>query len=393
MAIIPNHIFDLLIKEFTEGLNDEEALLLKQWLSESDENRKSYRELQELWLSANLAGLKKSKTEAAAWKAISSRVNARKTKRLNWMSFAAAASVVLVVGAYFAISQLFPSQDKQWVALSEQAKPAELVRLILPSGTEMALEDSLEGEMNVEGEFVYKDLSGISYQEPLKSESNEKAVIHELVVPQGGHYVLTLADGTIVTLNSESSIKFPTQFNDSVREVWMEGEAYFDVEHNPEKPFLVHASGMTTRVLGTQFDVRAYEEDADQSVTLVEGSVQLETAENKVRLKPGEQYYQDSKNLTAGKVRQVDTYLYTSWIDGTMYFDDITLGELIVRLNRWYDFKYEFKDESLKQRRFTGGVKKSDDLKTVFSLIGMVNDVSFQVERGQIIIEKKEAGK
>ena len=390
MAIIPDPVFDLLIKEFTEGLDSGEALQVHEWLGVSAENRAAYRNLQELWLNGNLAGLKAAKTSGTAWATISGRSNVRKKRRFVWLSASVAATVALLVGAYLLTGQFNSGQEQLWAALSEHADQTEAVHLVLPSGTELALDDSLNGSLDVDGELVYKDLSGISYSNSPDAKKPEKAVIHELVVPRGGHYVLTLADGTIVTLNSESTIKFPTHFSDSLREVWLEGEAYFDVERNPAKPFIVYAGNMSTRVLGTQFNVRAYNGEEQQSVTLVEGAVALKTEDDKVLLKPGERFWMEpgTNNISSG-VEQVDPYLYTSWKEGIMYFDDITLEDLMVRLNRWYNFEYEFKDGTLKRRLFTGGVKKNDDLKKIFSLIGMVNDVSFTIEGERIIIDKK----
>jgi len=200
---------------------------------------------------------------------------------------------------------------------------------------------------------------------------------------------LTLADGTVVTINSDSKLKFPVLFNGETREVWLSGEAYFQVEHNPEKPFIVHAAGADTRVLGTEFNVKAYNNDQVEEVTLVEGSVEFTVGDQQVRLEPGYQVCTDLSLGELSKARKVDTYMYTAWKDGTMYFDDISLEELMIRLNRWYNFDYEFTDEALKERLFTGGVKKSDDLQKIFSLIGMVNDVSFSIKENRILIDKK----
>ncbi|WP_163713295.1 FecR family protein [Mangrovibacterium lignilyticum] len=389
MTEFPDHIFDLLMKELTEGLDFGENEQLRQWLGKSEENRTVYREMQELWLSGSLAGLKTGKRTTTAWAEISTRVNARKKRRLLLTAVSVAASVAIMVGVYLGMEQFRGNTDNQWAELNMHAVSTESVRLVLPSGEELALADSVRGDLDVDGESVYKDLSGIFYHDSLNAKSQVASVIHELIIPKGGHYVLTLVDGTTVTLNSESSITYPTHFSDSLREVWLEGEAYFDVEHNPAKPFIVHSGGMRTQVLGTQFNVKAYDGDVRQSVTLVEGSVELSIASEKVRLKPGFQFYRETGEQGQSGVEQVDTYLYTSWKEGIMYFDDITLQELMTRLTRWYNFDYEFKDQALKERLFTGGVKKGDDLQKIFSLIGMVNDVSFSIKGDRIIIDKK----
>ncbi|RKD92540.1 FecR family protein [Mangrovibacterium diazotrophicum] len=391
MTNVPEHIFDLIMQDFAEGLPPGKSVVLKEWLEESAENRIAWNELFDTWQAGAIAGFPANQTNEA-WSKISNSANTTKTRRLNWKalsaSVAVAASIAIIVGLWFALGGR-NSSDAQWAKLNEMATIPSSVKLVLNSGEEVLLQDTVDHELELDGKLVHTKKGEVSYVDSAEQAKTAIPVYHELVVPRGGDYVLTLADGTVVTINSDSHLKFPVLFTGETREVWLTGEAYFEVEHNPAKPFIVHASGAATRVLGTEFNVKAYRDDSFEEVTLVNGSVEYSAGENQVRLKPGYQVHAELNSTDILKAQPVDTYMYTAWKDGTMYFDDISLEELMIRLNRWYDFDYEFKDDALKERLFTGGVKKNDDLQKIFSLIGMVNDVSFSIKDNRILMDKK----
>ena len=146
----------------------------------------------------------------------------------------------------------------------------------------------------------------------------DSLVFNTLIVPKGGEYSLELPDGTVVWVNSESALRFPEKFTSNRREVFLEGEAYFEVKKDANRPFYVHTEAGKVRVLGTAFNVCAYSNDRFWQTTLVEGSVMINQEEKEVLLKPNEQYQIDVRTGKAG-LREVLPELYTSWRDGKFY--------------------------------------------------------------------------
>ena len=216
-----------------------------------------------------------------------------------------------------------------------------------------------------------------------KTGMEDSLVFNTLIVPKGGEYSLELPDGTVVWVNSESSLRFPEKFTSNRREVFLEGEAYFEVKKDANRPFYVHTEVGKVRVLGTAFNVCAYSNDRFWQTTLVEGSVMINQEEKEVLLKPNEQYQIDVRTGKAG-LREVLPELYTSWRDGKFYFKAYTFEELVEKLERWYDFKMFYMNEEIKTRRFSGVVNKYQPLEEMFKFLQMTSDVQFNV-KGNVV--------
>lgn len=207
--------------------------------------------------------------------------------------------------------------------------------------------------------------------------------------PRGQRTQLVLPDKSKVWLNSETSIRYSVDFNKNVREVYIEGEAYFNVAKNPEKPFLVKTSDLKIKVYGTSFNVKAYPSEKTIETTLIEGKLSIipnnfkleET--NEIYLKPKERltYTKVNSKITLGNSKEapqqevqtkevshqlpkvilaknVDAKIEESWKDGTIHFKDELFSDLAVKLERWYDIKIHFNDERIKTFRFTGKFDK-----------------------------------
>lgn len=203
------------------------------------------------------------------------------------------------------------------------------------------------------------------------------------IVPKGGVYSLKLSDGTIVWLNSQSSLRFPESFTSDKREVYLEGEAYFQVAKNKESPFLVHTKDYSIKVLGTSFNVCAYTDDEVCHTTLVEGAVFISGKDEKVLLKPNEQY-QTNSNSQYGIIETVSPELYTSWINGKFYFKAYTLENLIKKLQRYYDFKILYTNEDIKKRQFSGVIYIYRPLQEMLRFLEMTSDVNFDIKGNTI---------
>lgn len=177
-------------------------------------------------------------------------------------------------------------------------------------------------------------------------KNSKKEEIQTLIVPRGKDFKVILADGTEVWLNAESKLSYPSKFTSDTRLVTLEGEAYFNVAKDKARPFIVKTNKLQTKVLGTEFNVKAYDKDK-QHITLVEGKVQVNCVLSKkeIELKPGQDASLDEDGSIV--VKNVDTYKYTQWKDGYFYFDNIALSEIVQELGRWYNIDIEFENSSM----------------------------------------------
>ncbi|MDR1274451.1 MAG: FecR domain-containing protein [Odoribacteraceae bacterium] len=213
---------------------------------------------------------------------------------------------------------------------------------------------------------------------------------HVLNVPRGGEYQLELPDGTMIWINSRSSVRFPERFAADAREVYLQGEAYFVVARDDRAPFRVHAGEQVITVTGTTFNVSAYDDDEIWRATLVEGSVRVSGPGGEVTLSPSTQHVLDRARGTSA-VEAVDASLYTSWVHGRFHFRAYAFDELVKKLERWYDFQMIYKDESVKKRRFTGFVDKHEPIERMFSLLEMTTNIQFQVIDKTITVTTRPA--
>jgi ferric-dicitrate binding protein FerR (iron transport regulator) len=172
---------------------------------------------------------------------------------------------------------------------------------------------------------------------------------------------MVLPDGSIIFLNSDSRIRYSIDGEKGVREVFLDGEAWFDVEKNKKKPFVVHTPFYDVNVTGTQFNVKAYEADRHVTTTLEEGQVVIHSTENyqfteNVVLKPGEQIVlnKDSQELV---LKEVNTKWYTSWKDNKLIFVNMDMKDLIVLLERKYGVDIEVKNKAILDLHFDGTLK------------------------------------
>jgi len=201
----------------------------------------------------------------------------------------------------------------------------------------------------------------------------------EISVPFGQMSQLKLSDGTKIWLNSGTTLRYPEHFASDQRSVTVIGEAYFEVAKMANKPFNVNTADMKVEVLGTSFNVLAYNEDVASSVTLVEGKVVVRNKEGKsiAQLNPGQMA---TKNKTEPniEIRNVKTAFYAAWIDGKIYFDDEPLDQIAVKLERWFNVDIVFANEQLKSYRFTGTILKNKPVDQIMQALELLSPISFK---------------
>ena len=287
--------------------------------------------------------------------------------RRRWKSLAAAAILLLIVTGVVlwrdrpvsaGVTQAQPGEPR--TAQAQDAKPGgSKAMLTLGDGSHITLDSAGIGELAKQGDVVVQKSSSdrIAYNGAGSAPTpNAPVAYNTLSTPRGGRYQLTLPDGTIVWLNASSSITYPVAFTGDKRKVSVTGESYFEVHSDPAHPFVVSKGGVDVTVLGTEFNVNAYDEEEQMRVTLVQGSVKVDKGGKGVQLRPGQQAQvpsqtgiqdQAGRPGQAGKqgsgstqvrlASQVNVSAVTAWKNGSFDFDGKTLPEILRQLSRWYD--------------------------------------------------------
>lgn len=301
----------------------------------------------------------------------------RRMKRLRWTGYAASVIFLLTVGG---IGWWQYQKPVQIVAtISPEFTPGSAkASLILENGQEIPLDNSLviteeDGTLiqnNEQGELAYRNTSEKKFSDHYNT----------LRIPRGGEYRLTLADGTRVWLNSESELTYPTQFNGSKREVILKGEAYFEIASNKQQPFYVKSHNIQVHATGTAFNVMAYEDETTLQVTLTEGGVNIEQ-ENTVlsHLTPDMQFAMNKEN---GQylIKNVDPRIATAWKNGIFFFDNEPLSSIIRKLSRWYEADIECKTPELYQYKFSGEIRKYENISRVLDMLSLTNEITYTID-------------
>jgi transmembrane sensor len=200
--------------------------------------------------------------------------------------------------------------------------------------------------------------------------------------------VVHLPDGSTVLLNRHSRLEYPAGFTGDAREVRLTGEAYFDISQRPGQPFLVHSGALTTRVLGTTFNVRAYPADKSIEVTVTEGKVQvLEAGRSMGLLTNNQQLHYDTRTDRYVENKQVDVQPVVAWKPKEIRFDDLTMDQVAKRLEERYKVAVVLANPELKSCRVTAAFYEDDGLDEMLAVVCAVSQSTFQVREGVVRID------
>lgn len=325
-----------------------------------------------------------------SWKNLQCKLQKRRKRRVSlyWVTVSAAL-FFLTLG----ISHIFPlhnnTQNKKAVVAAAVSFPETGSRkaiLTLESGEKVDLSVKKGMISNASSTVINNNANQLlTYKKA--GEVSSAPQINTLTIPRGGEYQLILSDGTRIWMNAESTLRYPTSFVEEKREVFLEGEAFFEVAKDAKHPFIVHTSRHSVEVLGTSFNISAYP-DYKVYTTLAEGRIKVSTARASVVLNPDQQAVIEPDNddiLT----RDVPAYLFTSWAKGNYEFRNTSLAEIVAQLSRWYNVDIYFKNESLKDKRFAGIIFRDEELNFAIEVIERVSNVHFIREGEAIYIEDK----
>ena len=371
-----------------EPLTDEEKQHLQIWSNISSKNEKTKKFIQALEQQKKV--LDKHQKQETVFTRIKKQVYQKKKKRhiIYWSSFAA--SIILLIGIFLVFQQRMLhkeefSPNQMYVAgLSLNQPSAELIlpdgkkRLLSREKATVVIADS-NREMRTDKQTLYVESNNLI---PRESQ------YYTINIPLGAEYNIILPDGTKIYLNAGSSLKYPDQFIGEKREVSLTGEGYFEVASDSLHPFVVHVADMSVEVLGTSFNINDYPEVDWLKTTLVEGSVKTLCGNHNFIMKPNTQVAYNRKTQKV-EYFPVNIQQYTSWKDGYYDFEDMPLKVLMQIFSRWYNIKLEFAKPELKELKFSGRLKRYDDLHSLFKMLEYTRDIKFIIGKDKIIIQSK----
>lgn len=363
-------IAPVLIKFLNNEANRKELLLLEQWITEEGSSK-----LLSDYMKVNGAAhtLFDQYDGEHAKEVLRRHIEKESKDTRHWFAsayFKYAAILVLALGLGY---MLFQQSGQGAEVVTEPV----IVNNEIKTGTDKAtltLGDGSLVELTKDAPYQGANASSNGAQLFYGADAVETISYHTLTVPRGGQFVLEMADGTKVWLNSGSQLQYPTSFragtDRTVQLVY--GEAYFDVspasEHQGAK-FFVEQDRQVIEVLGTEFNVKAYPEESQVLTTLVEGRVALGVgSEPEVSLVPGQQATWDTRD-GAVTLASVDVYDEVSWKDGVFSFDRMPLEDIMTVLSRWYDMEVVFENDALREEGFTGALGKEQEIEDILTTI------------------------
>ena len=366
----------LIGKHLQSSLTANEAQKLQLWIEASDANRDLFNSLTDEALLMNELFLLDSFKASDGWASFTKTIQKpvvpiipiTRDYKKYWVAAAAVLMMVFLTTVYF-----LKTPYKKTVTSINNKKPVidvlpggNKAMLQLADGTLVTLSDSLSGfqasQQNVK--LVIKN-GEISYASKGTSQEN---LFNKVITPRGGQYKLRLNDGTQIWLNAASSIRYPVSFVGNTRVVELTGEAYFDVAHDPQHPFIVKLSGnKQVRAIGTSFNINAYGDDNNGVATLIRGSIKVESGNNERLLVPGQQakFLADDKLLLSN---QVDVDEIVAWKNGQFVFNALTVKSIMVQLARWYELEVVYSGK-ISQETFSGIVSRNSNLSEVLKIM------------------------
>jgi transmembrane sensor len=361
-----------LLKKYRAGkCSPEEYALLESWYiqwNNDDESSFTEAELlqlqEEMWLDISKPVVK----IVSLWKRIA----------------LAGAVAVTILGVWFFISpdhSSKPTSGSQYV--NDVAPGRKGASITLANGKVIRLNEAKDGVIIKSHALVYSDGSNVNSAEGVK---NAQMLVAS--TSKGQTYSFTLPDGSKVWLNAATSIKFPSTFAGAdSRNIELGGEAYFEVAKDSKHPFVVKTAGQEITVLGTHFNVNAYQENQTTKTTLLEGAVHVVASAGgsvgEATLKPGQSAATQGANI---RVDDVDTDEAIAWKEGYFTFNRETLESVMLQISRWYNVDISYEDERIKSIPFSGSITRFGNISEILNKVELTGKVRFKVEGRKVSV-------
>lgn len=315
-------------------------------------------------------------------------LNIKATKKW-WLAVASVIIILAGLGTWYFVNR---PEIPQQVAIETKeisAPDANRAMITLADGSSVFLDELTDGQIAEQGKVKLIKLEDgrLAYQGGGDQEVGQ-IQYNTLTNPRGSRVIdLKLTDGTRVWLNAESSITYPVTFSSSDRKVELKGEGYFEVAHDARRPFFVEVNKMEIKVIGTHFNVNAYEDEGDIRATLLEGSVAVHAGGQSEILKPGQQAVLQTANSQFQIASNTDVEQVMAWKNGYFSFNGVDLATIMRQASRWYDVEILYNGKV--NETFSGSLPRAEDLSQLLQILEATGKVQFEVEGKQVIIKSK----
>ncbi|MDD4516294.1 FecR domain-containing protein [Massilibacteroides sp.] len=363
-------IDDLIIRFLDKKTTKDEALELLEWIEASEENRRYFSTVHSVWTMIQLETTEYTDPEQIKI-ILNNSIKANSPFKKNtmrwWKNAVAAACVILLsLGVWI------------WLMPEDNSIDYHSIMTNLPQGDDITITiNPLEKTKKAENRIITLDdsiarlnhtgIAGVTINDTLNIEEATLA-LNTVRVPYGKRMILLLEDSTTIYLNSGSTLIYPSVFADNKREVYLDGEAYFEVKRDPERKFIVQTTIKPVEVLGTIFNVSVDEEHDFFETVLVNGSIALNTKEEKIKLTQNQRYYY-IPSTQEESIEEVDVSNYISWIDGKLKFKKEPMFRAIQKLEKVYNVKIELTDPECANRFVSGELNLQDSVEETMTFL------------------------
>lgn len=400
-------IDELIIKHLSGTLTEEEQLYLDEWKSQPD-NRQLLDQLSNAdWVKQELRKMQQIREERAynklgqlyAQQDVTIPISKTRSKRA-WY-WAAATLLLVSAGTLFLLSRKNKDANPSIATAEERFKNdvepgSNKAILTLANGNNIALDNTTNGLLAQQGNtaVINSDNGQVTYQKGTGSAETGmeiyNTVYNTITIPEGGQYMVMLPDGSKAWLNSASSLRFPTAFNETERVVELTGEGYFEVAPSHRKKsksktaFTVKAGTVAVQVLGTHFNVNAYADEEDIATTLLEGAVQVTGSQDGTLLKPGEQA-QVNKQGTLKKTKP-DLESIMAWRNGLFSFKNAPIASIMRQAQRWYGIEVVYENKVNKEQELNGDIPRNVTLSKFLKILEATGSVHFRIDGKRVTV-------
>ena len=382
-------VAELISKEITGTIDSLEYKELLEWLGKKPGNKLLFERIKNKQRYSEWLEAYKDTNTKENWHKLYQDISKEKQKYQIRSFYKYAAAVAIFIFSTFGIYYLFKlsfNDKNEYVAYNQPGVSKAL--LTLNSGETIEL-DSLgkENVLESDGTTIEKLGGIISYSR--EDRKKEKLLYNTIKIPRGGEYKVQLSDGTKVYLNSLTTLRYPVQFSSKIREVEITGEAYFEVTKSDSVPFVVRTKQSKIQVLGTSFNVNAYESTGKVVTTLVEGKVKVQPQYGETGghiLEPSEQSVLNVGTNVLERSK-VNVEFFIAWTRGEFLFYNQRLEDIMEVLTRWYEADIFYENSTVKDLRFSGNLNRYEDINQILEIIEATEKVKVVVNKNTILFK------
>ncbi|MCI6414416.1 FecR family protein [Butyricimonas virosa] len=370
-----------------ETMTPEEEVEFQRWLDTSVANRVLLDRIRDERILLNKIRFAERNDKGKGWDNIQKKIRKSPGIFIRFMRYVAVLVTIMLIGV--AVYQVVDCRKEDDNGLLARKQPMSMkggyrAYLELVTGERLVLDSTSNVTTRIEGAVIKAENKGTVIVDEQKTDSvTESVEYNRLVIPRGGEYKIVLADGSQVWINSQSVLEFPACFVGKERRVRLQGEAYFEVSKNVEKPFIVDMGNKEIRVLGTSFNVNDY--DGKFVTTLVSGKVQVFVNDKDYVLTSSMQVRVEGDDVF---VEEVDVREFTAWKDGLFVFKKQKLREVMDILSRWYDVDVFYQNLELQNLHFTGTIQRHSEISGMLKFLEKTDIVKFTLNGKTLIVSK-----